>query len=131
MGLGLSPGGGAGLPYKTWHGLLSQAGTNPPTAAVKINDLGGTIIWTRVRAGLYEATLFAAFPAARTFLCFPSALGYTGDGFGNMSRSPLLLYALRVSDDVFWVQTGIDGGPGTEIDDLLDNTLFEIRVYPV
>lgn len=48
-------------PYKVYTALLTQTGTNAPTAVVLENTLGGTIVWARVGTGAYSATLTGAF----------------------------------------------------------------------
>lgn len=50
------------LGYKVYRALLSQSGTNAPTAVVLENTLGGTLVWTRSNAGKYVGTLAGAFP---------------------------------------------------------------------
>lgn len=44
-------------PYKVYTAILDQSGASIPSAAVKRNTLGGFVIWTRVSAGIYQATL--------------------------------------------------------------------------
>jgi hypothetical protein len=61
-----SLGGGTG--YLSYVALLAQTGTDDPTATVLKNELGGTVVWTRSRAGLYIGTLAGAFPSGRTIL---------------------------------------------------------------
>lgn len=40
-------GGGGGASYAIYTALLSQSGTDDPTATVLENTLGGTVVWTR------------------------------------------------------------------------------------
>lgn len=64
-------------PCERWVGLLSQAGTDAPTAVVLENTLGGTIVWTRGTTGTYVGTLPNTFQTNKT-VCFSSP-GYTGN----------------------------------------------------
>ena len=47
--------------YKVYRALLTQTGTSAPTAIVLENTLGGTPVWSRGTAGVYELTLTGAF----------------------------------------------------------------------
>ena len=53
-------------PYKVYTALISQSGTNAPVATVLENTLGGTVVWTRIGTGQYEATLSSAFTVDKT-----------------------------------------------------------------
>lgn len=58
-------------PYKVYTALLTQVGTDAPTATVLENTLGGTVVWTRDSAGIYYGTLSGAFSSNKT-VCFIS-----------------------------------------------------------
>lgn len=47
---------------KVYRAVLTQSGTDAPTATVLENTLGGTVVWTRDNPGRYVATLVGAFP---------------------------------------------------------------------
>jgi hypothetical protein len=49
------------VPYKIYSALLSQSGTNDPTAVVFSNTIGN-IVWSRVGLGNFRGTLSGAFP---------------------------------------------------------------------
>lgn len=51
------------LPYRRYVASLAQTGTNAPTATVLVNELGGTLVWTKdsLFTGKYLATLTGAF----------------------------------------------------------------------
>lgn len=66
---GYAGGGSAG--YLVYTALLSQSGTDAPTAVVLANTLGGTVVWTRGGQGSFAATLAGAFPVNK---CWFSAL---------------------------------------------------------
>ena len=55
-------------PYKVYTALISQTGTNAPTAIVLENTLGGTIVWSYSITGEYIGTLNGAFLNNKTFL---------------------------------------------------------------
>ncbi len=79
-------GGGVGALY--WTALISQAGTSGPSAVVKNNTLGGTIVLARTGVGVYTLTLASAFPtAARTF--FDVTWNNVGGGGGVMAVNPV------------------------------------------
>lgn len=59
---------GSTEPYKVYTALISQSGTNAPTATVLENTLGGTIVWSRFSTGVYHATLSGAFTSNKTFV---------------------------------------------------------------
>lgn len=55
-----------GAGYLKYVALLTQSGTDAPMATVLENTLGGTVVWTRNTAGLYEGTLAGAFTNNKT-----------------------------------------------------------------
>jgi len=58
--------GGVTVGYKVYTALITQTGTNPPTAIVLENTLGGTPVWGRSAAGNYELLLTGAFTPNKT-----------------------------------------------------------------
>lgn len=54
--------------YEVYSALLTQSGTSAPTATVLENTLGGTVVWSYVTTGTYDATLSGAFTADKTAL---------------------------------------------------------------
>lgn len=79
---------GLGQGVTLWTALITQAGTATPTAVVKNNTLGGTIVLARSATGVYTLTLASAFPtAARTF--FQVTWNNPGGGSGVMSVNPV------------------------------------------
>jgi hypothetical protein len=105
-------------PCKKYVALLSQSGTNAPTATILENTLGGTITWSRNASGNYTATLIGAFTQNRTwFNTEPS------DQAGNVATTKLMwsnanTVTLIVKDGS---QANMDGWT---------NLSVEIRVYP-
>jgi hypothetical protein len=57
---------------KYYYALINQSGAADPTVYLLNNRAGdflGNLVWTRVSAGLYRATLTAAFMPYGTFVC--------------------------------------------------------------
>ena len=48
---------GGGASYDVYTAILTQSGTDDPTATVLENTLGGTVVWTYVDVGTYLGTL--------------------------------------------------------------------------
>lgn len=113
-------GGGGGASYLVYTALLSQSGTDAPTATVLENTLGGTVVWTRSDAGDYVGTLSAAFSSGKTWLS-----GAPIDDGDALNLFPL--YFRRVDANTVSIRT-LSGGSGS--DDQLISTSIEIRVYP-
>jgi len=104
------PGDAASLPYKSYVALISQSGTDDPTALVLENTLGGEVVWSRDLAGEYMGTLAGAFPDGKTFIM--AATGFANRSTGVQFNPP----------DGVLLETGED--------DILGSTPIEIRVYP-
>lgn len=106
------------LPYKVYTALMSQNGTDAPTAKVLENTLGGDIIWTRDSAGNYYGTLTGAFPVFKVY-AIPGVLDWSDfpDGY----------YVQRFTNNTVNIQTYLGF---VALDNLLSNTPIEIRVYP-
>ena len=105
--------GVSGASYKKYVALLTQAGSNPPTAVILENTLGGVPAWSYSSNGTYTATLAGVFTSNKTTLTISS----------NDGEVPA---AKRTSADVITVATYLSG-VGT--DDLLNGNTFEIIVY--
>jgi len=116
-------GGGATLPFKSYMATLTQGGSTAPIASVGYNNLGGSIVWTRVNSGEYLGTLTNAFPLNKTF-CIFSGPEWTYFMNGNS------LYVSRASNNTILVYTAgyVDGALGF-VDGVLTDTPIEIRVY--
>lgn len=95
--------------YKSYVALLTQTGTNAPTA-IELENTIGNIVWARTSAGTYTATLTGAFNSGKTFVRInPSSVGGAA-------------IALRGGDNFISVTTA-------STDSLLSLNPFEIRVY--
>lgn len=108
--------------YKVYTALLTQSGTDAPVATVLENTLGGTVVWTRDNVGSYFGTLSGAFINNKTSR-FACDLNNPGDGFGNS------IVVQRLNDNQIVCYTGSRNGQEF-LDDVLNYTYIEIRVYP-
>lgn len=104
-------------PYKVYTALLSQSGTNAPTATVLENTLAGTVVWTRADIGNFTATLTGAFPSNKVVVFITNQP--TGGAADNFKGG-------RATNDTITVIT-TNGTSST--DSLLSNSSIEIRVY--
>jgi hypothetical protein len=104
-------------PYKVYTALLSQTGTNAPTATILENTTGQTVTLVRVNVGVYQIILTA--PQSKTFVLSTPAsnhifqhISVAGGGTAvNISTASLV------------------GSTITPTDGLLQMTPIEIRVY--
>lgn len=56
------------MPYQTYSSLLNQAGENNPTETILLNELGISIEWTRVDAGIFKGVLSKPIDLTKTTL---------------------------------------------------------------
>jgi hypothetical protein len=108
--------------YKVYSALVSQTGTDDPTAIVLQNTLGVPVTWYRENSsgpGNYYAEAFGAFTLGKTVIV-PGVINFTA--LNNTTLATL--------DQVFilTIGTGLSPIPGPD-DALLNNTFIEIRVY--
>ena len=111
------------LPYKSLVFTITQTGTSAPTATYQFNNFGATPVLARTTLGTYSLTLTGAFPTASKFWSNPRELVTASDGTNNARG----LDAYRQSADVFLINTYVNDAAA---DVVLNNTCFEIRVYP-
>ena len=104
-------------PYKVYTALLSQSGTDAPTAVVLENTLGD-IVWSRSEEGVYVGTLTGAFKEGKTFLISKFKTNSTDDpsSYSISDAGVNAVYVTSESSDV--LQDGI-----------LYSTPIEIKVY--
>lgn len=105
--------------YKRYVALLSQTGTDAPTATVLENTLGGTVVWSYIDVGVYLATLAGVFVENKTHC----VAGNNTSGFLLFGKSGDIPGA-----DSILLQT--TDGNGTATNAFLYQTAVEIRVYP-
>jgi hypothetical protein len=110
-------------PYKSYIALITQTGTNVPTANILENTFGAVPTFSRTNYGVgawyYTLTLANAFPANKTFVQ-SSAYGY--NYISNFGDSRQFTFN-RVDNSTFEIfdSSGADGQ--------LLNVPIEIRVY--
>ena len=102
-------------PYKVYTALLTQSGTNAPVATVLENTLGN-IVWSRRFLGTYEGSLIRAFTENKTTI---QIIANTGQGYTTNSGV--------ANKDVVMISTSNE--LDRTADNVLENTLIEIRVY--
>ena len=66
---------------KVYRALLTQTNTDPPTATVLENTLGGTVVWTYNAEGTYIGTLADAFSTSTVVQC-SGVIIYAGSLYG-------------------------------------------------
>jgi hypothetical protein len=104
-------------PYKVWRGLITQTGTDEPTAIVLENTLSGDLTWSYSSAGVYVATLVGEFTADKTFI------------FTGQVAPDTVVSTNRIDVDSITVRTyDISSAGFTDV--RLSNNSLEIRVYP-
>ena len=104
------------VPYKVWRGLITQTGTDEPTAIVLENTLSGDLTWSYNTVGSYGATLVGEFTEDKTFILT-----------GNVGNDTVVS-CNRFSDDVVALKT-YDVSSSALTDVRLLNTSIEIKVY--
>ena len=105
--------------YKVYTALLTQVGTDAPTAVVMENTLGGTVTFSYTSTGIYTANLLGVFTANKTVTLIT----------GNYNSPGQLGRTFRLSNDVVTIYTNETTPGGVSVDDVLSGTTFEIRVY--
>jgi len=113
------------LPYKIYRALLTQSGTDAPTAVVLENTLGVTPVFSRVGDGEYTISAITKFLPNKTFLKseYNSIYGYM------MSLEKLNNDTIRILSEEEPTYISSTYTPPTAKDGLLDNTPIEIIVY--
>lgn len=108
---------------KVYRALLSQSGTDAPTAVVLENTLGGELVWNYIDVGVYRGILNGAFTENKT----------------NIEKSKIVWTdSSLVGDDLFYKVYKIDVNTievvnyfgGVEVNNELDKHFIEILVYP-
>lgn len=102
--------------YKKYVALLSQSGTNPPTAIILESTLSGDLVWSYNAAGYYWGSLSGEFTTDKTMVIISGV--YKGAA-----------QAKRRTDNEIAVYT-TDVATNTQVNGLLNETTIEIRVYP-
>jgi len=109
-------------PYKVYTAIITQTGTDAPTAVVLQNTLGITPTLTRFATGNYRITASNTFTANKTF-CIVGQEANSGTGMNY-------IWASDSNDDEVLLQTYDGAGLGAALtDDKMDRLAVEIRVY--
>lgn len=104
------------LGYKSYVALLTQTGTSAPSAIVLDNSLGFTPVWSYDSQGSYFLTYSGGFTTNKTTVLI------------NQNRSNRHNAAYWNDSNSITVETSVIS-TNTLADDILENTLIEIRVY--
>lgn len=106
---------GIATPLGGYVALLSQVGTDAPTAIVLSDTIGG-ITWTRTAQGLYLGTPVTPFDVTNTFVIL-----------GNVEHDHLATASVN-SDGNIYVTT-FDTSNHQDNDDVLRYSPIEVRIY--
>lgn len=109
---------------KRYVANLTQSSTSAPVATVLENDLSAAIVFTRTSAGLYVATLVAAFTANKTTVQFgtPIAVNSMGTIQAVLTSADVITFTTldyKTSDDT-----------SAPLDGMLTNTVMIVEVFP-
>ena len=111
--------GGGTAPYKVYTALLTQSGTNAPTATVLENTLGD-VVWIRDYEGGYSATSNDLFTFNKTFVMLTS----TGNSYDSDTNFVVPSDDFTINNISIGTQVA-----GVITDGQLELTPIEIRVY--
>jgi len=105
--------------YKSYVAVLNQTGTSAPVATVLENSLSGTIVWSYVSTGIYDATLAGAFNSSKTAVFFNKGevTGTTSGKSGAFVNTSDTVRVMTVSN-------------GSSSNGEVNKATIEIRVYP-
>ncbi len=109
----------AGLGYTVYTALITQAGTNVPTATILKNNTAATFTWTRSSAGKYTVTADSSIFTANKTIVFIN--------YGSPTSDALSPKWNRISDTAINVSTQDE--TAVFDDSILTKAAFEIRIY--
>jgi hypothetical protein len=121
-----SGGGGGGASYLVYTALLSQSGTDAPTAVVLENTLGGTVTYTRDGIGFYYIVLSTEWVDL-------SKIWYSAPSFASGSAGVGVFVRLDLvgSDTVGGLVLRFEDNNVVGVEDIgMTGYPIEIRVYP-
>ena len=104
--------------YKVYTALLSQQDDNPPVAIVLENTLEANLTWYYSTTGVYYAESYGTWKTNKT--------GIFVGPLPNESIGAYTQTSITTEDQLFLVVLKSDD---TAVDNVLDLTLVEIRVY--
>lgn len=102
---------------KVYRALMTQSGTNAPTAVVLENTLGGTVVWGYEELGYYTAIISGGFDRDATSVIL-----------GAPEAGVLITPVVTAGGNVEVSVVQISGMTSTN--DALARTPIEILVYP-
>jgi len=109
-------------PYKVYTALLTQSGTASPTAIVLENTFGFVPIWEKDTTGIYFINNTGFFNINKTSI------------FVTKNTNNFDIAAYTPDNNSVWIETsqitGVEPLTITAIENVLNNTTIEIRVYP-
>lgn len=103
--------------YSSYVANLSQSSTNPPTTTFESNGLSGAVTYTRSGPGNYRANSSGLFTSNKTTINIAQ----------NDSSAIFTVLWLNSSTIIIGTTEIVSQ---TSLDGYLNQTLFEIRVYP-
>lgn len=114
---------------KVYVALLTQTGTDAPVATVLKNTLGGTVVWSYLGVGSYEATSIGGFTENKTALYVNPNINVSDwdstNAFSNVSLTLLDTNTIRLSSII------LDNDiPAAAANDIIILSLIKIEVYP-
>ena len=108
------------LGYTLYSALITQTGTNAPTAVVLQNTITGTLTWTRTQVGVYVLTSnLTPFTANKVQVFINNGGPTTTFGSTVWTRETTSYIGIKT----FSQSTGLNA------DDLLSDGSIEIRIY--
>lgn len=102
-------------PYKSYVALLTQSGTDAPVPTILENTIGN-IVWLRIADGEYEGKLTNGFVVGKTTIICPSSSSVGATITNDVPDNSTIIIVTGNSTDIY-------------VDNLLNNTTIEIRVY--
>lgn len=114
------------MPYKSYQATISQAGTDDPVAQELYNDTGLTIEFSRTNVGNYIATLSSGIDTAY-------AMAFIGGTYENGDPTSVNNFQnawFSLNTEITISTMRFSSGNFEPVDNWLNNTPFEIRIYP-
>lgn len=105
--------------YTSYEALLYQDTTDAPIATIKKNNIGATPVWSRVSAGVYQATVTPGIFSDGKQLAFMTLNTGTKKGIYDIYAS--------FEDNLIVITTWNDAGVLT--DSIMQKASIEVRVY--
>jgi hypothetical protein len=118
-----NPSPAAGLGYTVYSALITQNGAGAPTEAVVYTNTITGLTWSRFAAGVYFLTKAGAILANKIF--YQITINRTITEFASG-----VYFSVNRSDNNTLVISTSQGTPWAATDTLLNNTPFELRIYP-